>query len=285
MTFIKAAHSSSGSNLPPTRVVIHSTCPEMGFPKASAAGRAVSTARYFQSASSRGSAHYVVDISETVQCLAEDVIAWHAPPNSHSLGIEICSDGGSATSFKNPKVAYTRSQWLSPQVWPAVLRAAQLTRQLCQKYSIPMVKLSSSDLKAGKHGICGHVDVSNAWHQSDHDDPGPEFPWNEFMAAVKGGATNPEEDEMQQADWERMTTLVRNEIKYAHLEGQAQLINNTKDQLHHDVGVVQTKLGEMDQVKNPRTGKVWRLKDALWSIWYYVLENRDRIAALEKKVK
>jgi N-acetyl-anhydromuramyl-L-alanine amidase AmpD len=111
-------------------VVIHATCPELGFPRASAKGRAVSTARYFQSASSGGSAHYVVDVGETVQCLAEDVIAWHAPPNSRSLGIEICADGGSATSFKNPNVRYSRAQWLSPQVWPAVLRAAALTRQM-----------------------------------------------------------------------------------------------------------------------------------------------------------
>jgi hypothetical protein len=189
MTFIQAAHHSSGSNLPPTRVVIHATCPEMGFPRASAAGRAVSTARYFQSSSSGGSAHYVVDIGETVQCLGENVIAWHAPPNGRSLGIEICADGGSATSFKNPKVRYTRAQWLSPQVWPAVLRAADLTRQMCSKYGIPVTKLSAADLRAGKRGICGHVDVSNAFHQSDHDDPGPDFPWAEFMAAVKGGAT------------------------------------------------------------------------------------------------
>ena len=185
MTFIQAAHHSSGSNLPPTRVVIHATCPEMGFPRASAKGRAVSTARYFQSSSSGGSAHYVVDIGETVQCLGESVIAWHAPPNAHSLGIEICADGGSATSFRNPNVRYRRAQWLSPQVWPAVLRAAALTRQACQKYDIPMVKLSAADLKAGKRGICGHVDVSNAFHQSDHDDPGPDFPWPNSWQPLK----------------------------------------------------------------------------------------------------
>ena len=268
MTFIQAAHHGSGSNLPPTRVVIHATCPEMGFPSASAKGRAVSTARYFQSPSSGGSAHYVVDIGETVQCLAEDVIAWHAPPNAHSLGIEICADGGSASSFKNPNVRYRRDDWLSPQVWPAVLRAAALTRQMCQKYGIPMVKLSAADLKAGKKGICGHVDVSDAFYQSDHDDPGPNFPWAEFMAAVKGG-----------------TTTQTGELTVADITSLTNLIKANQSQTHHDIGVVQTKLAAMDAVKNPRTGKVWRLKDALWSIWYYVLENRDRIAALEKKVK
>ena len=62
-------------------------------------------------------------------------------------------------------------------------------------------------------------------------------------------------------------------------------LRGMQEQTHHDIGVVQTKLAAMDAVKNPRTGKVWRLKDAIWSIWYYVLENRDRITALEKKVK
>lgn len=212
MTFIQAYHHSAGSNLTPTRVVIHSTCPEMGYPKASAAGKAVSTARYFQSSGSGGSAHYVVDVAETVQCLAENVIAWHAPPNGKSLGVEICSDGGSKTSFRNPKVAYTRAQWLSPQVWPAVLRAARLTRQLCDKYDIPVTKLSASDLKAGREGICGHVDVSNAWHQSDHDDPGPDFPWPEFMAAVKSGATdNGGYDVISDQDIQRIAAAVHSQ--------------------------------------------------------------------------
>lgn len=268
MTFIQAAHHSSGSNLPPTRVVIHATCPELGFPKASAKGRAVSTARYFQSAASGGSAHYVVDVGETVQCLGENVIAWHAPPNAHSLGIEICADGGSATSFKNPSVRYSRAQWLSPQVWPAVLRAAALTRQMCQKYDIPMVKLTPADLKAGKKGICGHVDVTNAFHRSDHDDPGPDFPWVEFIAAVKGG-----------------TTTQTGDLTVADITSLTNLIKSNQSQTHHDIGAVQTKLAQMDAVKNPRTGKTWRLKDAIWSIWYYTLENRDRIAAIEKKVK
>lgn len=262
MTFIQAYHHSAGSNLTPTRVVIHSTCPEMGYPKASAAGRAVSTARYFQSSGSGGSAHYVVDVAETVQCLKENVIAWHAPPSGKSLGVEICSDGGSKTSFRNPRVAYTRAQWLSPQVWPAVLRAAALTRQLCQKYSIPMVKLSASDLKAGRKGICGHVDVSNAWHQSNHDDPGPDFPWAEFMAAVKGGSTNPEEDdEMQQADWERMTRLVRNEIKHANV--------SQKD----------------DQVYKPDKKSQWPWRTALWSISYYAMHAYNEIVNARKEIK
>ena len=57
MQFIQAAHHSADPNLPPTRVVIHATCPDVGFPSASRAGRAVGTAGYLASISASGSAH------------------------------------------------------------------------------------------------------------------------------------------------------------------------------------------------------------------------------------
>lgn len=278
--YIPAAHHSSGSNSPVNRVVIHATCPDVGFPSASRKGRAVSTANYFASPSAGGSAHYVCDIGETVQCLSEGTIGWHAPPNPHSLGIEICADGGSHASFRVPGHAYTREQWLDPQVWPAVERAAVLTRQLCDKYNVPKRKLSAADLKAGKRGVCGHVDVTDAWHQSDHDDPGPWFPWDRFMAVVNGGSGD--SGELTVAD----VKALHDQIK--QLSAQvAQSVN----QLHHDVGVVQVQNGDLGKrvdalswVKNPVTGKLWRTKDALWSVWYYVLECRSRIDRLESAV-
>lgn len=173
---IRAAHSSAGSNVPVTRVVIHSTEPGLGYPRSSAAGQALSTARYFGNSSSGGSAHYVEDIAGEQHCVPDNVVAWHAPPNSHSIGIEICGT-----------VGYSRAQWLSPEVWPAVARAAARCRELCQRHGVPMVRLGVAQLLQGAHGICGHVDVSQAFHQSDHFDPGVNFPWDHFMAAVTGG--------------------------------------------------------------------------------------------------
>lgn len=51
MTFIQARHHGGNSNNPVTRLVIHATCPDVGYPSASKAGRAVSTAQYFASTS------------------------------------------------------------------------------------------------------------------------------------------------------------------------------------------------------------------------------------------
>ncbi|MSS45281.1 N-acetylmuramoyl-L-alanine amidase [Cutibacterium sp. WCA-380-WT-3A] len=271
MQFIQAKHHGGNENTPVTRLVIHATCPDTGYPSASRAGRAASTARYFQSTSRPTSAHYVCDVTATVQCLSEETIGYHAPPNAHSIGIEICADGGSKSSFDNPSHSYTREQWLSPQVWPAVERAAILARDICHRHHIPVRKLSTAQVKSGMSGICGHDNVSDAFHQSDHDDPGPYFPWDRFMAAI----TNTHPEELTMADVK--------ELKASIVSAQ--------QQLHHDVGVVQNQNGMLKKqienlswVKNPVTGKLWRTKDALWSIWYYILEVRTRLQKIENRL-
>ncbi len=176
---VRARFSSftRGDNANPTRVVIHSTAPGTGFPRASAAGTAPSTARFFASAAAGGSAHYIVDVAGEQHCVPDDTIAFHAPPNAHTLGIEICSEA-----------FYTRDQWLSPQVWPAVQRAASRTAELCARFRIPQVRIGPAQLRAGARGICGHIDVTTAFGQTSHTDPGPSFPWPEFLAALGGGA-------------------------------------------------------------------------------------------------
>lgn len=183
---IRAAHDSGPFNSNPTRVVIHSTCPDIGYPRASAPGMARGTALYFSQTGSGGSAHYICDSGGMEEhCVPDNTVAWHAPPNEHSIGIEINSEGG---DYPNN---YTRDQWLSPQVWPGVLKAAQRTSELCDRFGIPKVRLSVADLEAGRRGICGHVDVSFAFGQTDHSDPGPNFPWNEFIAYVHGAVPPP----------------------------------------------------------------------------------------------
>lgn len=170
---LRAVHDSGAPNAPVTRIVIHATAGGQGFPAESAAGVAHATARYFQSQAAGGSAHYICDVAAEEHCVPDGVVAWHAPPNPGSIGIEVCADP-----------TYTRAQWLDPKVWPAVVRAAARCRELCDRFGVPKVKLTSAGLLAGAHGVCGHVDVSGAWHQSDHWDPGPNFPWDRFMALV-----------------------------------------------------------------------------------------------------
>lgn len=160
---------------------------------ASAAGMARNTAQYFQSASSGGSAHYIVDAGKDEQhCVRDNTIAWHAPPNSFSIGIEICAES-----------TYSSVDWESDDVWPAVVLAAQRAAELCHRLGVPVARVTADDLKRGKRGICSHKDVADAWKQSDHWDPGTGFPWDKFMELCQGGSSTSLpglEDDMKPTD-------------------------------------------------------------------------------------
>lgn len=163
--------SSGSGNLPPTRIVIHCTAG----PGQTCCVGAQGTARYFrEDPNTGGSAHYITDLDETIRCAYDFIVCWHAPPNIHSLGIEMeCSLAGGGAGH-----------WGRADHVTMMHRTAKLVAQLCLQYGLPTVKLSVADLVAGKHGVTGHNEVSLAFHQSDHTDPGPYFPWSLFMTWV-----------------------------------------------------------------------------------------------------
>lgn len=172
-----------GSQTSVTRIVIHATVsPCMK-------GGARNVARYFQSPGTGGSAHYVVDPAEIVQCVKEGTVAYHAPPNANSIGIELCDPQAGAAA-----------RWGDPAHEAMLVRAAGLVREVAGRWGVPLTKLTAAQLKAGHHGICGHADVSAAWHETDHVDPGEHgpFPWAHFMQLITGApkppAPTPEED-------------------------------------------------------------------------------------------
>ncbi|MBT2541392.1 N-acetylmuramoyl-L-alanine amidase [Streptomyces sp. ISL-44] len=126
------------------------------------------------SASSKASAHVCVDNDSAVRCVADGDRAWHAPgANSDGLGIELAG-----------YARQSREEWLDQYSKGVLEQAARVVAGWCQKHNIPAVKLTAAELKAGKRGICGHRDVSAAYGQTDHTDPGPNFPWDYFLARV-----------------------------------------------------------------------------------------------------
>lgn len=168
MKFMQAArHGGSQSQV--NRIVIHATVSPC------VRGGAMNVARYFQSSKAGGSAHYTVDPGEIVASVREGTIAYHAPPNTSTIGIELCDPQ------KGPG-----SRWADGDHEAMLRLAAGLVRQVAKRWDVPLRRLTVAEVKAGKRGICGHVDVSNAFRQTDHSDPGPDFPWAHFMALVKG---------------------------------------------------------------------------------------------------
>lgn len=178
---VRAAHDSGTPNTPINRIVIHLTSGSLVYPQAALAPAAAETAHYFTTEGAGGSAHYVQDAGGPEQhCVPDGTIAWHAPPNQHSIGQEICG---------HP--SWTRAQFLDPRLAVSLDHAAARTRELCDRFGVPKVKIDAGQLAAGARGVCGHIDVSTAWHQTDHWDPGPAFPWDIYMAKVNGGTPPP----------------------------------------------------------------------------------------------
>jgi hypothetical protein len=177
-----AAHTSAGENKPISRIVIHSTVSPCK------PGGAQDIARYFRSEAAGGSAHYVVDPGTVVQVVYDSKIAWHAPPNPHSLGIEMCDIPGPVPGDGRVKAIVKAAKrtwrWQRPEQQQMLRRTAKLTAQLCAAYHVPPSFIGPRGLKAGKNGVTTHNNVSQTWHESTHWDPGF-WPKRKFMRMVR----------------------------------------------------------------------------------------------------
>jgi len=139
-------------------------------------GAAEACAGWFANPDSEVSAHYCVDADTTIQCVRDEDIAWHARGgNANSIGIELAGFAGQGSLGWNDDYS------------SAVLeRAARLTAEVCERYTIPIRRLRVAGLTAGRRGVTGHADVSAAFRKSDHWDPGPDFPWTLFLRLARG---------------------------------------------------------------------------------------------------
>jgi N-acetyl-anhydromuramyl-L-alanine amidase AmpD len=123
----------------------------------------------------QASAHYCIDSNSIVQCVRDTDVAWHAPGANHNgIGIEHAG-----------KAAQTKHDWSDAYSKQMLELSARLAAEKCRKYDIPPVWLHAADLRAGKRGITGHVQVSDAFKRSDHHDPGTSFPVEAYLALVK----------------------------------------------------------------------------------------------------
>lgn len=171
------------TNKPINRVVIHATVgAEPGSPNA-----AMDTVRYSKNTTRPSSYHYIADSDQHFQYVYDGTVAYGAPPNEHSIHYELCC------SLSNSG----QGHWVKADHQSMMKIVAEDVARLCLAYKIPIAKIGALALKAGKRGICGHKDVSDAWHQTSHWDPGPYFPWKQFITLVQRQAdllTSPVEE-------------------------------------------------------------------------------------------
>lgn len=122
------------------------------------------------------SAHYFVDSDSATRSVPDLLTAYHAGKhaNAAGIGVEIC--GRADQSLK---------QWLDKVSLPTLQIAARLVADLCKEHKIPAEFLDVDGLLAGSKGITTHALVAEAWKETKHWDPGPDFPLQAFIAAVK----------------------------------------------------------------------------------------------------
>lgn len=136
---------------------------------------AENVARYFQKPDYKSSAHVCIDDNSVIQCVYDNNVAY-AAPGCNNDGIQLELAGVAGQSVK---------QWRDPYSIAVVAIAADVAGQYCLKYGLPALHLSNEMLRLGGRGIIGHAQASAVYKKSDHTDPGPNYPWDRFMAAVK----------------------------------------------------------------------------------------------------
>lgn len=118
--------------------------------------------------------HVTCDDDYLIRCLPDSFIAWAAPPcNTNGLQIELCGFA-----------SWSKFKWYYHQ--STLKRAAWQVAEWCRTYKIPPRWLTATELDEGKQkGILTHALVSQVYKQSDHSDPGPNFPKRYFINMVK----------------------------------------------------------------------------------------------------
>lgn len=118
--------------------------------------------------------------------------------------------------------AQTRAQWLDANSDAILWRAARAVAKDCVDYGLEPRRLSVSEVRRawyeypnGPRGICGHVDITNAFPEDGgtHTDPGTGFPWDVFLERVhhylnNGDEMTPQENERAEAEAWRTHCLI-----------------------------------------------------------------------------
>jgi N-acetyl-anhydromuramyl-L-alanine amidase AmpD len=259
--FIAAKYHGGGQSSI-DRIVIHGTV------SPTVAGGALAVAHYFQNPPSEVSAHYIVDPATEYQCVFDHTIAWHDGTNTNSIGVELCDP-----------VDGPADRWQDGPHQEMLARAASLVRDLCDSYGVPIVKLSGADIRAGRHGICGHVDMRDAFPASTtHYDPGPAFPWGQFMSLVAGG-TPPQEDDLTPDQANRLI-LIEQEVRSV----QNQLSGNAKGDPVFDARMNPTPLSDWGWLSKVDDKTRLSLVDFIRYIDLATNGTQKEVAALSAKV-
>lgn len=119
-----------------------------------------------------GSYQTMVDFDgEEVRMAPDNKQAWAAMTQGNRRGLHVCAMG---------RAEWARDRWL--QEGKLLERTAMRYAEWSRLYGIPLAKISGADAANGVRGIVGHIDITEAFHESDHWDPGHDFPYGPVIA-------------------------------------------------------------------------------------------------------
>jgi N-acetyl-anhydromuramyl-L-alanine amidase AmpD len=165
----------------PTLIVIHTTEGSEGLVSAE------NGASYDTRRTDGVSTHYFHDQDTTIQCVRTTDSAHTARATGNDRGIhhELCG-----------RAAQSPEQWRDAASKGTIARAAKQAARDAKKYGIPVRRLTAAQVRAGEKGFCEHKTISDAFGETDHQDPGKNYPWTSFLAMVQEEM----EDGVSQAD-------------------------------------------------------------------------------------
>lgn len=154
--------------------VIHTTESDPG-PGAARAGHHFDTTR-----PDSVSTHCLHDSEESVQEVLRADTAFTAFPEGNAAGIQ------------HEQCGFSSGDWESAVYQDTMRRCAKAVADDCKTYGLQAKHLSDDEMRQayyhdGPGGIVGHGDITRVFPdpQADHTDPGPNFPWDQFVGMVK----------------------------------------------------------------------------------------------------
>lgn len=172
MRHIQAANFTAVHSRSIDLIVIH----DMEYPELKTAAEDVANFFKGQKKGPNGSsAHYCADADSMVSCVWDHDVAWAAPGTNHNgLHYELAG-----ISKQN------RKDWGDDFDQAMMEIVAEHAARKAHRYDIRPRKIGPKDIRAGRSGFAGHLDVTHAYPTlGSHTDPGEHFPWEYFMRRV-----------------------------------------------------------------------------------------------------
>lgn len=130
----------------------------------------------------KAGAHLCVDNRNVIECVKPEHVAWSAP-NLNRDGYHVEHTG---------KAEQSTDEWHDTYSTDELRLSAWALAPVCVKYRIEPVMMTVEQVadRVSK-GFCSHLQVTQAFHTvGGHVDPGPNFPWAEFLTMVAAEIEN-----------------------------------------------------------------------------------------------